>query len=295
MNSSHYLAVWLITLLMFWPQEAIGKLAFVANIDGNWDLFICDDNGSHTTRLTNTPYDEKQPRWSFDKKSIVYATSDGHVNLISVDKKRITGISGDDLKTPCVTPCFSPNGKRLAFARFRPVSEGDDTDLMIYDIERGKSRLIIDQPSIQWWPTWSPDGRLIAYVNSHCSGECGRLIQELWLTRPGGGWARQLLLTNSLCQQPAWSYDGTKIAFSSDMGGNFDIWVLSLKDSGLQQVTTYTGLDQGPAWSPDGRKMAFVSTRSGQMEIWIKDIESGDVLPLKPFGDKVVECKDVTW
>ncbi len=282
-------------IVLFLAKEAWCQLAFVANVDGNWDLFIADENGKNPVRLTNTPYDEKQPRWSFDKKNIVYATSDGRVNVINIENKKIKHIPDKEIKTSAVTPCFAPDGKRIAFARFRPVGAGDDTDLMIWNLDTEKIVRILDQPSLQWWPTWSPDGRRIVYVNNHCSGECGRLIQELWIAKPEGGWARQLLLTSSLCQQPVWSYDGTKIGFSSDKAGNFDIWVLSLKDWRLQQITTYSGLDESPAWSPDGKKLAFISMRSGFMEIWIKNLQNGKIKRFRPFGAKQVACRDVAW
>jgi surface antigen len=47
----------LIFLLTF---PAYGKIAFVANVNGNWDLFIADDNGQNPQQLTNTTYDEKR-------------------------------------------------------------------------------------------------------------------------------------------------------------------------------------------------------------------------------------------
>lgn len=90
-------------------------------------------------------------------------------------------------------------------------------------------------------------------------------------------------MTNSLCQQPVWSTDGSRIAFSSDKSGNFDIWVLSLEDWKLEQITTEEGLDVNPAWSPDGRRLAFISTRTGKMEIWIKDLKSGEMRRLSAY------------
>lgn len=43
------------------PGDCTGKIAFVANVDGNWDLFIVDEDGQNQVRLTNTPYDEGEP------------------------------------------------------------------------------------------------------------------------------------------------------------------------------------------------------------------------------------------
>lgn len=288
-------AILTIFLFLISAGSVYADIAFVANVDGNWDLFSVGEDGKNPVRLTNTPYDEKDPSWSLDRKKIVYATSDGHLNIVDIGSKETFQIAMGKKKTPKISPCFSPDGKKIVFAQFRPPEEGDDTDLMIHDLETETSKRVLDQPAIQMWPAWSPDGSRLVYTNMHCSADCGRLIQELWVADPGGGWARQLLLTNSLCQQPAWSPDGRRIAFSSDKSGNYDIWVLSLQDWQLKQITIDESLDVRLAWSPDGDKLAFVSTRSGRMEIWIKDLGNGKLGRLRPFGDREVECKDVAW
>lgn len=284
-----------ICILLLFPGNGYSDVAFVANVDGNWDLYAADDDGRNVRRLTNTPYDEKAPSWSSDREKIVYATSDGHLNIVETATGESKRVGADEQGTAKICPSFSPDGKEIAFAQFRPPEEGDDTDLMIHDLETKTSKRVLDQPAIQMWPVWSPDGSRVIYANIHCSGECGRLIQELWIADPKGGWSRQLLMTNSLCQQPDWSPDGRQIAFSSDKSGNYDIWVLSLEDWRVQQITTDESLDVSPAWSPDGSKLAFVSTRSGKMEIWIKELKSGGLRRLRPFGERVVECKDVAW
>lgn len=270
------------------------RLVFSANVDGNWDLFMVCEDGSDLIRLTNTPFDEKEPCWSRDRKKIVYATSDGRLRLLSVSERKelLLTTSGED--NPEFSPCFSPDGNMVAFVKSVPGTR-DDTDLLILNIKKKEKRTLIRQYAAQFWPAWSPDGKRIAYVYSHCSGDCGRLIQEIWLADPQGGWARQLLLTNSFCREPAWSPDGKRLAFASDMSGNFDIWILDLRDWSLKQITKFEGLDISPAWSPDGNKIAFISTRSGSMEIWIKDLVGGDIKKLSPFGKKAVECKDIAW
>ena len=288
-----------ILLLACTPQGSMAasceaRLVFAANLNGNWDLFTVCEDGKDLIRLTDTPYDEKEPCWSRDRTKVIFAASDSRLHLISVsDKKELKlAISGKGI--PGFSPCFSPEGNRVAFVQFIP-GKRDDTDLMILDIKKEKKWTLIYQYAAQFWPAWSPDGTRLAYVNSHCSGDCGRLIQELWIADPRGGWARQLLLTNSFCREPSWSLDGKKLAFSSDKSGNFDIWILNLEDWGLHQLTTYKGLDVSPTWSPDGEKIAFISTRSGIMEIWIKDLVKGDLRRLRPFGEKDIECKDVAW
>ena len=289
------IAIRTVLILLMWTSIASGEIAFVANVDGNWDLFSVDVDGSGLVRLTETPYDEKNPSWSSDGTKIVYATSDGHLNIVHTVTWESQRIAVDKDHRPKITPAFSPDEKEIAYAQFRPAQEGDDTDLMIFDTETKTSRRILDQYAIQMWPSWSPDGQRLVYGNMHCSADCGRLIQELWIADPRGGWARQLLMTHSFCQQPVWCPNGTRIAFSSDKSGNYDIWVLSLQDWRLDRITMDERLDVNPAWSPDGKRLAFVSTRSGIMEIWIKDLENGDLGRLRPFGDKDVECKDVTW
>lgn len=280
---------------MFFATTGNCDIAFVASIGGNWDLFTVNDDGSNLVRLTETQYDEKTPSWSFDGKKIVYATSDGNLNLIDVQTKETHQIAVSEKKYPKITPSFSPDNKEIAFARFRAPEEGDDTDLLIYNLETKQTERVLDQYAIQMWPAWSPDGSRLVYANIHCSSACGRIIQELWIVDPRGNFSRQLLMTNSLCQEPAWSSDGKQVVFSSDKSGNYDIWVLSLDDRKLKQITTYSGLDISPSWSTDGKKLAFVSTRSGIMEIWIKDMGSGKLRRLRPFGEKGVECKDVAW
>lgn len=294
-NSCIHITLIAIFLFLFCDGNAYSDITFVANVDGNWDLFTADDNGKNPVRLTSTSHDEKDPYWSSDRKQIVYATSDGHLNIVDIDSRKTFQIAIGKKKTPKISPCFSPDGKEIAFAQFRPPEEGDDTDLMIHDLETKTSKRVLDQPAIQMWPAWSPDGSRLVYANMHCSSDCGRLIQELWVADPSGGWARQLLMTNSLCQQPVWSPDGRNIAFSSDKSGNYDIWVLSLQDWQLKQITTDESLDVSPAWAPDGKKLAFISTRSGKMEMWIKDLGNGRLRRLRPFGESVVECKDVAW
>ncbi len=274
--------------------QSAGKLAFVANLDGNWDLFAADEDGRNLIRLTRTPYDENEPRWSADRKQLVYSTSNGEVHIINIDTKEDIFLEIGDKNDKKINPSFSPDGKKIVYVRCK-AKTADDTALAIFDLDKKTNRILMDQYTPQYYPAWSPDGKQIAYINVLCSAECGKIIQELWMVAAEEADARQILTTNSLCMQPVWSPDGKKIVFSSDKSDNFDIWVLSLENGQLEQLTVDTNSDIDPAWSPDGRKIAFISTKTGKMQIWIKNLESSESKIFSPFPGKEVECRDVAW
>ena len=65
-------------------------------------------------------------------------------------------------------------------------------------------------------------------------------------------------------QDPSWSPDGKRIAYTSDESGNMDIWVRQIAAGQKVNLTKdYTGYDGKPAWSPDGEWIAFISERNG--------------------------------
>ncbi len=69
--------------------------------------------------------------------------------------------------------------------------------------------------------------------------------------------------------RPAWSPDGTRIAFHSARSGNNDVWVMNSDGGNQGQLTDDPGDDRRPAWSPDGAWIAFDSDRSGDRDIWV--------------------------
>ena len=72
---------------------------------------------------------------------------------------------------------------------------------------------------------------------------------------------------------PAWSPDGSRIAFTSERGGNFDIYVMNADGTNQLRLTQSTSVDSRPAWSPDGAKIAFASLRDGNAEIYVMNAD----------------------
>ena len=81
----------------------------------------------------------------------------------------------------------------------------------------------------------------------------------------------QLRLTSGAAMNiaPSWSPDGTKIAFHSSRDGNFEIYVMDADGSNQTRLTSNTAGDFAPAWSPDGQRIVFRSNRDGNNEIYV--------------------------
>jgi Tol biopolymer transport system component len=68
---------------------------------------------------------------------------------------------------------------------------------------------------------------------------------------------------------PAWSPDGTRIAFTRGLEDDPNIFVMNSDGSGVVQLTDDPADDADPAWSPDGTSIAFVSTREGDTDVYL--------------------------
>ncbi|MBI4420746.1 MAG: PD40 domain-containing protein, partial [Gemmatimonadetes bacterium] len=73
---------------------------------------------------------------------------------------------------------------------------------------------------------------------------------------------------------PAWSPDGTKIAYTrSGTGGHPQIYVMNADGSNQTNLSNNAANDAKPTWSPGGTKVAFHSTRDGNTEIYVMNAD----------------------
>ncbi|MCQ3939239.1 MAG: hypothetical protein DPW18_19670 [Chloroflexi bacterium] len=79
---------------------------------------------------------------------------------------------------------------------------------------------------------------------------------------------------------PALSPDRTRLAFASDRGGSWDLYVMTLPAGELKQVTDTPNYDSAPSWSPDGQWLAFETYQNENLEIAIVNVDSGEQVPL---------------
>lgn len=97
-------------------------------------------------------------------------------------------------------------------------------------------------------PEISPDGARVAFA----------AIGDIYVM-PVGGKPENITRDPFLDAEPAWSPDGTKLAYSSDKGGHLlQLWIRDLRTGQDRQITHLSTQPMGAAWSPDGSRIAFL-------------------------------------
>jgi Tol biopolymer transport system component len=97
---------------------------------------------------------------------------------------------------------------------------------------------------------------------------------EVYLMNADGSGQTALTGNPADDSQPAWSPDGSKIAFTSLRDANYwEVFVMNADGSGQTALTGNPASDSQPAWSPDGSKIAFTSSRDGNYELYVMNAD----------------------
>lgn len=290
------------------------------------DLWRVSWDGKMREQLTRTPdHSEWHPQWSPDGKSIAFLSDSGGDDATTqVWIMRASGASPQkltDFADGVEDFVWSPDGQRLAIIardperpagikkpknpppivteryQFKEDGIGYLTarrqHLYLFEIASKKTALLTPGDHDEQLPSWSPDGRQIAYVTKRGSDPDRNLNYDIYLIAPEAG-AEERQLTSFRGSdldpywesRPSWSPDGRTIAYLRSGEAKwiyYAPWQLALVDVASGKESLPASIDRcffKPRWSPDGRSVLALIEQNRVTQLSRIDVKDGIVTPL---------------
>jgi len=216
------------------------------------------------------------PAWSPDGKKVLYTVvANQQASLMLNDQKVVTGEDVFPFRAQWVSPTefiYVANGKiqrrSLTASAGTPIAFTANLRVRQANYARKprdfsslapRKALGIVRPVI------SPNGKQVAFV----------AVGDVWIMDIGSK-PKRLTNDTSAKTDPAWSPDGSKLVYSSDRSGSFNLWMRDLKTGAEKQVTDKANAEYAASFSPDGSKVAFVDA-TGDMDgaVNVLDVKTG--------------------
>ncbi len=158
-------------------------------------------------------------------------------------------------------------------------NRGGHKEVWSMDYDGQNQKAITRQGTIALSPRVSPDGSRIAFSYISGNWEIGMFSTDLgrMVAYPRFG---------GMNSSPAWSSDGTKLAFASSRSGDPEIYVVDAPTGGnIHRLTNSHGPDISPVWNPKtNAQIAFVSGRTGFAQLYVMDADGSNVQRMTTEG-----------
>ena len=251
--------------------SADGKwIVYCSNVSGSWEIWTMKQNGTRQTQLTHFGGFAIFPDFSPDGSRIAFSGTVGDTPIDQIYiTDRATGTQAlqltfcPDALPDCFSdyPVWSPDGTKIAYVHGDGFdADGNNVNEQVWVMNADGSNqhpLTSGADPKDQVPDWSPDGSKIVFA-SGLSGSSG-----IWVMNANGSNLRQITGCASADPAPcaggddwgpAWSPDGTKIAFLRDLTslGTPDrpVYVMYVDGSHQTRITTTQGLRGVVAWQP---------------------------------------------
>jgi len=246
-------------------------------------IWVAPVDGSEPPRAFTDGPSDHSPRWSPDGRWVAYVSiteegKPGQLWLAPLRGGAPTAVTSHDGAVS--QPAWSPDSTRIAYVTAtdlpKPVAERTPVEKAAPRVVRGLAARL---DNVGW-----QDGRRHVFVLDVASGETRQLTK--------GDWHDDM---------PAWSPDGSAVAFASDRDAGrddrqaqTDAWVVASTGGRPRRLTRNWGRAAFPSFSPDGRKIAFIGHAtaagmwSGDQKLFVVDVDGGEPEQVAPHLDRPV-------
>lgn len=203
----------------------------------------------------------------------------GSYEVFSMNPDGTEQVNLSDNPISDLVPAWSADGKRIAWTR----GFYDNYEIWSMNADGTDQRNLSNAPQPDIHPGWAPDGSKIAFATDRDEVHGFYSDFDIWLMNPDG--TGQESFTSNLIEDiqdvaPAWSPDGTRIAFAHGVVEARGIYVIDVATKTTQVLTSGTDRDDNPSWSPDGSKLAFDSRRTGDGDIYVMNADGSGLAQL---------------
>jgi TolB protein len=243
------------------------RIVFSAGPNFWGDIYTVAPDGTGLVQVTSGPDDDRSPSWSPDYGKIVFGRRSAYGQPVSLwvvnaDGSGLHQLFADGPNTNDDEPTWSPDGSRILFTRWWiDAKNATHRELFTVNANGGGLKQVTtwgqNADSYVSEPDYAPDGSKIVYVrSSFATGD------HVYVANENGSGATALTSGTGGNVNPAWSPDGTRIAYEQYTPGktySSQIMAMNANGSGKTAITSNTFDAEDPSWSRDGTKLVFTT------------------------------------